>query len=141
MEKRSGVDANERLSAALERLTSIQTSILELNQEANQIRRYIKDFDVNVDALNILANVRSKDKKHDGAQVLDAVSQYAHLVGIHIKFRDAAPSSDSSDTSIHPDYLTFTDRGKENAASFLHHILLQCIAAVVITACLFLLVH
>lgn len=77
----SGAD---RLASALERLASIQKSILELNQEANQIRRHVKDFDLNVDALNLLAIARSRDEKSGGENVLADVVRYARQTGMQM---------------------------------------------------------
>ena len=76
--------SDERLAAALERLASIQKSLMELNQEAARIRRHIQDFDVNVDALNLLATARSKDEKSGGGKVLEDVIRYARKTGMQM---------------------------------------------------------
>jgi len=80
----SDASGDDRLASALERLASIQKSILELNVEANQIRRHVKDFDLNVDALNLLAIARSRDEKSGGGNVLADVVRYARQTGMQV---------------------------------------------------------
>ena len=143
MEARSNHDADgeERLRSALERLTNIQKSILELNQEANQIRRHIRDFDVNIEALSILATVRTKDQKSDGVRLLSDISEYARQTGIHL---DALPMSDSStepppsraqsDSHLRVRTETTAQRPKWKTVS-------QLVVAALVTVGLFVLVH
>ena len=134
-------DADERLRTALERLTSIQSSVVGLNKEANQLKRHIKDFDINVDALTILANMRSKDQKDGGAQVLTDLTKYAVIAGLR---------SESHETNLPPAKpvaFTLPAAGKpestlpRRAPAERIKLALQILAAVVITAGLFALIH
>ena len=74
-------DSTSRVQDAIDRLTDIQTSIRGLNQEAMRVRNHIRDFDVNMDALNLLVNVRAKEPKDGGRKTLEALVQYARQVG------------------------------------------------------------
>ena len=74
--------SDDRLATALERLTGIQKSIQNLHQEAARIRRHIKDFDVDVDALNLLVTVRSKEETNDGGKLLEHMISYARRTGM-----------------------------------------------------------
>ena len=141
MATESNVESDDRLRAALDRLTSIQTSKLGLNQEALRIRKHIKDFDVNVDALNILADVRSKDQKGEGARVLEDLIRYARLTGTQVDTQAgdavAPPSGDAmlSVVERQPDQSeekTLQDRWKP---------FFQLAAAIAVTLGLFALIH
>ena len=82
-----------RLIEAVERLTEIRNSIDELNKEANRIRAHIKDFEIDVNAVNVLTTVRCKDKTGDGRQLLAEVVEYARKTGM--TFEAMAPSGPS----------------------------------------------
>ena len=138
--------SEKRLMDAVERLTRIQKSVLELNQEANRIRRHIKDFDVNLDALNILANVRSKDEKDGGVQVLEDLIRYARETGtqltaceMRVPPREDTPLTlDDSVKSTVEKKLEYT---KERESQGLLRILSQLLIAAAITSGLFVLIH
>ena len=134
-------DDDDRLSAAVERLTSIQKSILELSQEANQIRRHIKDFDINLDALNILVTVRSKDQTGDGAGVLAEVNSYARQTGMQVEaLEDTEPSIDSS--SSRSEFVQqFHQKAENTTTSRAWKTVSQFVLAVAVTLGLFLLIH
>ena len=143
MNARRSVDPydDDRLSAALERLTSIQKSRLELSQEANQIRRHIKDFDINVDALNILATVRSKDQTGDGARILAEVNSYARKTGMQVEaLEDSEPSIDSSSSSS--EFVQqFHQKPENTTTSRTWKTVSQFVLAVAVTLGLFVLIH
>ena len=71
-----------RLIEAVERLTEIRNSIDELNKEANRIRVHIKDFEIDVNAVNILTIARCQDKIGNGRRLLAEVAEYARRTGI-----------------------------------------------------------
>ena len=79
-----------RLIEAVERLTEIRNSVEELNKEANRIRAHIKDFEIDVNAVNILSTVRCKDKPGDGRRLLAEVMEYARKTGM--SFEAMGPS-------------------------------------------------
>ncbi len=137
---------DERLMAALERLAGIQVSISELNQEAARIRRYIQDFDVNLDALNVLALVRSKDERFGPGKVLGDVIRYARQTGMPVGAEDGevllrgADSPARFDTSA-PEYERPVESSDEEAPAGLVRVLAQVAAAVAVTIALFVLIH
>ncbi|MDD9979768.1 MAG: hypothetical protein OXU81_00140 [Gammaproteobacteria bacterium] len=71
-----------RLTEAVDRLTEIRNSIDDLNKEANRIRAHIRDFEIDVNAVNILTNVRCRDKAGDGTRLLVEVVEYARRTGM-----------------------------------------------------------
>lgn len=79
-----------RLIEAVERLTEIRNSIDELNKEANRIRVHIKDFEIDVNAVNILTIARCQDKTGNGKRLLAEVAEYARRTGI--TFEAVGPS-------------------------------------------------
>ena len=87
--------AEQRLNSALERLTTIQKSVLELNQEAARIRRHVQDFDVNIDALNLLVTACSRDKKGRGAGILEPMITYARQAGLYVDPREVRETTTS----------------------------------------------
>ena len=143
MGKEAGAGDEERLMNAVERLTGIQKSMLELNREANRIRAHIKDFDVNMEALNILANVRSKDEQGGGVRVLEDLIGYARQTGTPI---DAGGAGDIPRT---PDHAVPTpsevEKRIENpgipASRGLLKLLTQLAVAAAVTSGLFVLIH
>ena len=140
-------DADDRLMAALERLADIQVSISELNQEAARIRRHIQDFDVNVDALNVLAIVRSKDERFGRGKVLEDVIRYARQTGMPMEGaqggEDVLRSSDSLARSATPApaHERSAGSGEERASSDRLRVAAQVAAAVAVTIGLFVLIH
>ena len=141
MNIRKDAESEDRLTDALERLTNIQKSVVNLNQEANQIRRYIKDFDVNVDALNVLASVRSKDQQGDGSQILEDVTKYAHLAGIQIELSEPKQCQyRNGDQNQHGSQVR-VEYTQQEMFSDSFKLLTQLIIATVITAGLFTLIH
>ena len=138
--------SDDRLAAALERLASIQKSILELNQEANQIRRHVKDFDVNVDALNVLAIVRSRDEKSGGGKVLEDVIAYARQTGTRMGAYGGEDVSRTSDDSAPPHSTLPADEknmepGGERRSGGYMNLLSQFVVAAAVTIGLFILIH
>ena len=63
MDSGANAGTDDRLVQALERLTRIYGSISDLHREAIQVRTRLRDLDINVEALNMLASARSKDEK------------------------------------------------------------------------------
>ena len=94
-----------RLIEAVERLTEIRSSIDELNKEANRIRSHIKDFEIDVNAVNILTIARCQDKTGDGRRLLAEVVEYARRTGM--TFEAMGPSEVSVETA--PAALAATD--------------------------------
>ena len=140
-------DADDRLMAALERLAGIQVSISELNQEAARIRRHIQDFDVNVDALNVLAIVRSKDERLGRGKVLEDVIRYARQTGMPMGGaqggEDILRSSDflAQSATPAPAHERSVESGEERALSDRLRVVAQVAAAVAVTIGLFVLIH
>lgn len=138
--------SDERLAAALERLAGIQKSIMELNQEAARIRRHIQDFDVNVDALNLLATARSRDEKSGGGKVLEDVIRYARKTGMQMgaqEGEDVAPMPrDPAPMNPVPPAVeqSIELRGERRSSDFLK-LLSQLAVAAAVTTGLFVLIH
>ena len=86
-----------RLTEAVERLTEIRNSIDELNKEANRIRMHIKDFEIDVNAVNILTTIRWKDNTGGGRRLLEEVVEYARRTGV--TFEAMGPSSQAAVTT------------------------------------------
>lgn len=140
------VETDDRLTTALERLTRIQRSILELNQEAMRIRRHIKDYDLNVDALNILATVRSKDEKGGGVQVLQDLLGYARQTGTQLEAYEVGGTHRTGTPRTLDDSVKSTvERSVENAVEKTSRgvvkLLSQLVIALVVTSGLFALIH
>ena len=143
--------AEDRLSAALERLASIQKSVRELNLEAQQIRRRIKDFDVNIDALNLLATVRSRYEKRGEEQVLEDVIRYARQTGMPLEpYGSEDPpqnlvASDSMPLNSVPPSAEAVEKstgpGRQGKSSGLVKVISQLMAAAALTMGLFVLIH
>ena len=138
--------SDERLAAALERLAGIQKSIMELNQEAARIRRHIQDFDVNVDALNLLATARSRDEKSGGGKVLQDAIRYARKTGMQMGAQggeDVAPVlRDPASMNVTPPALEMNMESREERrpSDFLK-LLSQLLVAAAVTTGLFVLIH
>ena len=138
--------SDDRLAAALERLASIQKSILELNQEANQIRRHIKDFDVNVDALNVLAIVQSKDAKSGEGKVLEDMIRYARQTGMTMGAYGGEKISRMPEEAVLVDSVPLAveksmEPGGERSAGGVLKLLSQFVVAAAVTTGLFVLIH
>ena len=144
MGRETDAGREERLENAAERLTVIYRSITELNREANRIRAHVKDFDINVEALNMLANARSRDEKGGGAQVLQDLFVYARRMGARIDAIDAgegeaAPrrAGDAMRSSVEKSI----EAAEEPEPRNLWKLLSQLAAALVLTWGLFVLIH
>ena len=131
----------ERLANAAEQLTVIYRSITELNREANRIRVHIKDFDVNVEALNMLANARSRDEKGGGVQVLQDLFEYARQMGARIDAGESevAPrrAADAMPSSVEK---SIEEAGEREPRDLLK-LFSQLAAALALTWGLFVLIH
>ena len=75
----------QKLTDAVERLTSVHKSLKESTKTAHSIRRHIKDFDIDMDALNLLVNLKSGDDNVDKGRVLENLVTYARLTGTPLK--------------------------------------------------------
>jgi hypothetical protein len=138
--------SDDRLVAALDRLAGIQKSILELNQEANQIRRHVKDFDLNVDALNLLAIARSRDEKRGGGKVLEDVVRYARQTGM----RTGADGGENlsriteetmSRNPVPPTMENTVEPEEERGFGGVLKLLSELVVAAAVTTGLFVLIH
>lgn len=141
----SDASGDDRLVSALERLASIQRSILELNVEANQIRRHVKDFDLNVDALNLLAIARSRDEKSGGGNVLADVVRYARQTGMQVGApgsEDISPAPEEEEVR-EPRPLALEENAEPERERGLGALKLisQLVVAAAVTMGLFVLIH
>ena len=143
MVKKAGADDEERLMNAVKRLTGIQKSILELNREANRIRTHIKDFDVNMEALNILANVRSRDEQGGGVRVLEDLIGYARQTGTPIDTGEVRDVPRTHDQAVAPpaEVEKRIEHPGEPASRRLLKLLTQLAVAAAVTSGLFVLIH
>lgn len=141
MATESNVESDDRLKDALDRLTSIQTSKLDLNQEALRIRKHIRDFDVNVDALNILADVRSKDQKGEGARVLEDLIRYARQTGTQVDLPGSGAAPPLPGETVLPVVERPPDHSDERALRGRWKLFSQLAAAIAVTFGLFALIH
>ena len=137
---------DERLAAALDRLASIQKSMLELNQEANRIRRHVKDFDLNVDALNILAIARSRDEKSGGGKVLEDVVRYARQTGMRTGADAGGNVSRIAEEAVPLDPVPpamekSMEPGEGRSSGGVLKLLSQLVVAAAVTTGLFVLIH
>ena len=131
-----------RLIEAVERLTEIRSSIDELNKEATRIRVHIKDFDIDMNAVNILTIVRCQDKTGGGRQLLAEVVEYARRTGMTFEAmtpaRPLAEPAPASLTAIDGQWdseeVLAVTRSRWKTVS-------QLVLAVAITLGLFALVH
>lgn len=144
-----GEDAgsDERLVQAVERLTRINVSIAELNREAIQVRTRIRDFDVNVEALSMLAGARSRDEKGGGEQVLRDVIRYARQMGTPLEVLERggplapAPRAPGDAGMPGPEGEGSTERTEERVAAGPWKVLTQVAMALALTTGLFALIH
>ena len=131
-----------RLIEAVERLTEIRSSIDELNKEANRIRAHIKDFEIDVNAVNILTIVRRSDKAGDGTRLLAEVVEYARRTGMaleamgpsEVSVGTAPASLATTDGQWHSEEVFTVTQSRWKTAS-------QFALAVAITLGLFALIH
>ena len=147
MDPDNDINRDTRLATALERLIHIQKSIMKLNQEALKIRRHLNDYDVNIEAMSILVNMRSKDEKNSGAQVLKDLIEYASQTGTKTATHAGPDASQSSEKEpramVVEQYSELGDRApnKEGASLDVTKLLYQIGAAIVVTLGLFALIH
>ena len=143
MDTETGAGNEERLVQAVERLTEIQKSILELNREARQIRAHIKDFDVNIDALNLLAKARSKDEEAGGVQVLEDLIRYARETGTPIDaFAGSEPFRLPDEAAVPlQDGGRHVEHVEEPGARGRWKLITQLAVAAAVTSGLFVLIH
>ena len=131
-----------RLTEAVERLTKIRNSIDELNKEANRIRAHIKDFEIDVNAVNILTTARCKDKTGDGGRLLAEVVEYARRTGM--TFEAMVPSSQplgNAPSALAADGQWVSGEAPVGASQSKWMTASQLALAVAITLGLFTLVH
>ena len=141
MGKETGAGSEERLNNTVERLTRIYGSITELNREANRIRVHIKDFDVNVEALNMLANARSRDEQGGGMQVLQDLIRYARQTGTQIEAYEGEGALQTPDDSIPLAVEKSIEVSGDRESRGLLKLLSQLAAALAVTLGLFVLIH
>ncbi len=141
MEADTDTRSDERLAVALERLAGIQKSIRELNQEAARIRRHIQDFDVNVDALNLLATARSRDEKSGGGKVLEDVIRYARRTGMLVGAPGGEDIPRIPEDPAPPLLEQSVELRRERRPSDFLKLLSQLAVAAAVTTGLFVLIH
>ena len=142
MDSKTESERKDRICNAVERLTRINGSILELNREASQIRTSIRDFDVNIEALSMLASARSRDQKGGGEQVLRDLISYARQTGSYIEISDRTPSIVSDDVPVPAPAIENRDAEAEwSASKELLKLIAQVAVAVAVTSGLFVLIH
>ena len=131
-----------RLTEAVERLTEIRNSIDELNKEANRIRAHIKDFEIDVNAVNVLTTVRCKDKSGDGTRLLAEVVEYARKTGM--TFEAMGPSGlqvEAASAALLPGDGQWISEEALGPPSNNWKTVSQFAAAVAVTLGLFVLIH
>ena len=86
----------------IERMVDLQTKISEANKELQLVRQDAKINGIDLDALNFLVQVRSRNKNDKGVLVLTNLVAYAHVTGTPLRVvveRDA-PASEFSDSTM-----------------------------------------
>ena len=141
MGRETDAGREERLENAAERLTVIYRSITELNREANRIRAHIRDFDVNVEALNMLANARSRDEKGGGAQVLQDLFEYARRMGARIDAGEAEVAPRKAGDEMQSSVEKSIQVAGETQPKDLLKLFWQLAVALALTWGLFVLIH
>lgn len=141
----SGADAatDDRLVQALERLTRIYGSIADLHREAIQVRTRLRDLDINVEALNMLASARSKDEKGDGELVLTDLFRYARRTGMQVEAQEyLAPPLVLHEVRVpEPESESRVENSEGPAPKGLLKLLTQVAVAMAVTSGLFVLIH
>lgn len=135
----------ERLIEAVERLASIQRSMMDLRKETNLVRNHIRDFDVNMEALNILVTLRSKDEKEGGVPVLEDLVTYARLMGTPLETHVEGDSNrralvESVQASI-DERMEHAAEGESRESTGVLKLLSQLLVATALTFGLFVLIH
>ena len=139
----SGADAatDDRLVQALERLTRIYGSIADLHREAIQVRTRLRDLDINVEALNMLASAKSKDEKGDGELVLTDLFRYARRTGMQMEAQEYfAPPLVLHEVRV-PEPESRVENNEGPAPKGLLKLLTQVAVAMAVTSGLFVLIH
>jgi uncharacterized protein (UPF0335 family) len=72
------------LTSYIEKISAVQSSIQELNQENFQIRRDARADGFNMEAVNILSMIVSKSSHDGGLGLLQDVVQYAAEIGMKL---------------------------------------------------------
>ena len=81
MNPERNVVPRERLSYYAGRMTELHALIMDANMEIGHLRQDAKNNGMNVDALTVLGQVRSRDRKDDGKELLDDLMKYARETG------------------------------------------------------------
>lgn len=131
-----------RLIEAVERLTEIRNSIDELNKEAYRIRAHIKDFEIDIDAVNILTTVRCQDKTGDGRRLLAEVVEYARRTGMKFEAMECSgPQVEAAPAALPSGDGQWVSEETLGASPSRWKMVLQFALAVAITLGLFALIH
>ena len=77
------------LKQYIDHMSGVQGMILEPQRELQQLRQDAKTDGLNVDALNLLVQVRSRSLPDGGARILNDLVEYA--IGIGIQFDQVSP--------------------------------------------------
>ena len=133
--------SEERLIQAVERLAEIQRSIQELHREAIGVRTHIRDFDFNMDALNILATVRSKYDADGGTQLLQDLIRYARRTGTPIGVHEVDVIIGTPDEPVRATVEPGMEHAAEGAPGGLLKLVSQLAVALAVTVGLFVLIH
>ena len=141
MVEQQNIEADARLVDAVERLTKIQKSILDLNQEALRIRNHIRDFDINIEALNILVSIKSRDLQHGGQHVLQDLNIYAEQVGTYAEIGDEGEKADNPVAPPSRPESSSEKNGNHSESPSPLRLVSQLLAAACISLGLFLLVR
>lgn len=131
----------ERLVEVVERLTTNQKSVHELQLEANRIRRYISDYDVDMEALNLLVSVRMRAGEDGGTRVLEDLFRYARLTGTRFDAPEGLPAPGRRAEDAPPVVEQKVEREEERESGSLWKFLAQLAAALAVTTGLFALIH
>ena len=78
----TGENDAKLLEYYVERLSTLQASVQNLNQEMSRLRQDAKVNSVNLDALNFLSTMRTRHPNDYGGSVVDALIQYADSTGV-----------------------------------------------------------
>lgn len=133
--------SEERLIEAVERLTTNQRSVHELQLEANRIRQYIRDYDVDMEALNLLVTVRMRAGKDGGTRVLEDLFRYARLTGTQLDAPERPPAAGGRAEAAPPVAEKKAERAEERESGSSWKFFAQLAAALALTTGLFVLIH
>ena len=131
----------ERLMEVVERLTTNQRSVHELQLEANRIRQYIRDYDVDMEALNLLVTARVRAGKDGGTRVLEDLFRYARLTGTRLDAPEGPPTPRERAEAAPPVVEKQAGRAEVRESRSLWKFLAQLAAALAVTTGLFALIH